>query len=91
MLAVYIRPFAKARRMGHPGFWGRLRVEALGLRFTAAGGPLGFDFYWAGFAGGVVVEAAPAVVLGFRDEAAGDGVAVDVVELFGELLCGLRR
>jgi hypothetical protein len=28
-----------------------------------------------------VVEAAPAVVFGFRDEAAGDWVAVDVADL----------
>src|SRR5882724_8725712 len=26
-LAVYIPPFAKARRMGHPGFWGGLSGE----------------------------------------------------------------
>jgi hypothetical protein len=32
-------------------------------------------------AGGVVVEAAPAVVFGAGDEAAGDGVAVDVADL----------
>ena len=58
----------------------------LGLTFAASSGPLGFDFDGAGFAGGVVVEAAPAVVFGFGDEAAGDGVAVDVLELFCELL-----
>jgi hypothetical protein len=34
--------------------------------------------------GGVVVEAAPAVVFGFGDEASGDGVAVDVLDLFDE-------
>ena len=73
---------------GAPGlFWLVERVEgAKFLSFAAAGGPLGFDFYWVRFAGGVVVEAAPAVVFGFRDQAAGDRVAVDVLELFGELL-----
>ena len=43
-----------------------------------------FDFYGVGFAGGVVVEAAPTVVFRFSDEAAGDGVAVDVLALFDE-------
>lgn len=44
---------------------------------TVAGGPLGLDFYGAGFAGGVVVEAAPAVAFGVGDEASGDWIAVD--------------
>jgi hypothetical protein len=43
-----------------------------------------------GFAGGVVVEAGPAVVFRFSDEAAGDGVAVDVLALFDELFCALH-
>jgi hypothetical protein len=29
VLAVYIPPFAKARRMGHPGFWGWVGVGGL--------------------------------------------------------------
>jgi hypothetical protein len=48
---------------------------------------LGFDFDGAGFAGGVMAEAAPAIVFWIGDQAASDGVAVDVLELFGELLC----
>jgi hypothetical protein len=47
-------------------------------------GPVGFDFDGGGLAGGVVVEAAPAVVFGAGDEAAGDGVAVDVADLLYE-------
>src|SRR3979490_2775043 len=83
--AVYVPPFAmRLRRMGHPApglFWLVERVEgARFLSFAAAGGPLGFDFYWVRFAGGVVVEAAPAVVFGFRDQAAGARVAGDVLE-----------
>ena len=35
--------------------------------------------------GGVGVEAGPGVVAGFGDEAAGDGVAVEVAELFDVL------
>ena len=58
----------------------------LGFGFAAAGGPLGFDFYGMGFAGRVVVEAAPPIMLGFRDQAARDGVLVDVMEFFCELL-----
>jgi len=50
----------------------------LGL-ISRGGGPLRFDFYGMRFAGCVVGGAAPAVVFGFGDEAAGDGVAVDVL------------
>ena len=35
-----------------------------------------------------MVEAAPAVVFGFVDEAAGDGIAVDVLDLFDKLAGG---
>lgn len=52
------------------------------LVVAAGGGPLGFDFYWAFCAGGVVVEAGPLPIFWFGDEAAGDGVAVDVAEFF---------
>ncbi len=52
------------------------------MAFAAGPGPVGFDLYRAGFAGGIVVEAAPAVVLGFGDEAPGYGIAVDVTNLF---------
>jgi hypothetical protein len=55
---------------------------------TVAGGPLRLDFYGDGFAGGVVVEAAPAVVFGFGDEASGDWIAVDVLDLLFELAGG---
>jgi hypothetical protein len=81
-------PSQKREGWGTRGFWGWLRVGGLGLSFAAAGRPLGFDFYWVGFAGGVVVEAAPAVVFGFGGQAAGDRVAVDVLKFFGELLWG---
>ena len=50
------------------------------MLFTATGAPVGFDFDRGRFAGGVVVEAAPAVVFGFRDESSGDWVAVDVLD-----------
>jgi len=40
---------------------------------------------WGGFTGGVVVEAAPAVVFGVGDESAVYGVAVDVADLLYEL------
>ena len=43
---------------------------------------------YAGFAGSVVVEAGPGVVLGAGDEATGDRIAVDVLELLGELVRG---
>ncbi len=55
---------------------------------SLAGGPLGFDFYGAGFSGGVVVEAAPAIVFGFGDEASGDWVSVDVLDFLFELSVG---
>jgi hypothetical protein len=45
-----------------------------------------FNFDWAGFASGVVVEAAPAVVFGFDDKATLDRVAVDVLHLFDVFL-----
>jgi hypothetical protein len=63
--------------MGHPILlWAR--------PFAGVGGPVGFDFDGGGFDGCVVVEAAPAVVLGFRDEASGDWVAVDVLDFLFE-------
>ena len=65
--------------LGHP---------PLSLSFSAAGGPAGLDFDGAGLAGGVVVEAAPTVVFRFGDEASGDWVAVDVLNLFYEFGCG---
>ena len=52
----------------------------------SAGGPLRLYFYGAGFPGGVVVEAAPAIVFGMGDEAAFDRIAMDVLEFFYELL-----
>jgi hypothetical protein len=51
--------------------------------FAAAGGPFGLDLDGSGFAGGVMVEAAPAVVLGFGHETSGDWIAVDVLNFFG--------
>jgi len=48
---------------------------------TTRPGPLGFDFDGAYLAGCVVVEAAPAIVLGARDQAALDRVAMDVLKL----------
>ena len=59
-----------------------------GRSFAAAGGPVGFDFDGGGVAGGVVVEAAPAVVFGFGDEASGDRITVDVLDLLFEFSCG---
>jgi hypothetical protein len=56
-----------------------------GCAFAAAKGPVGFDFDGARFAGGVVVEAAPAVVFGVGDEPSFDRVAVDVLEFFDVL------
>jgi hypothetical protein len=43
-----------------------------------------FDFDRAGFAGLPVEEAAPTPVFGLFDEAAFDGVAVDVLEFLDE-------
>jgi hypothetical protein len=48
--------------------------------------PVGFDFDGIGFAGGVVVEAAPAVVFGLGDEIASYWVAVDVLNLLDVFL-----
>ena len=56
--------------------------------FAAASCPFGLDLDGAGFACGVVVEAAPAVVFGFGDEAASDGIAVDVSDFFYEFGIG---
>jgi hypothetical protein len=53
-----------------------------GRAFAAAVCPVGFNFDGAGFAGGVVVEAAPAVVFGVGDKASLDRIAVDVLKLF---------
>ena len=58
------------------------------VNLGSAGGSFGFDFYWAGFADGVVVEAAPAVVFGAFDQAAGYWVAVDVADFFHEFVGG---
>jgi hypothetical protein len=75
--------------MGHPGllwlvecgraWWGSgflwmVEIGRLDLEFACAGGPLRFDFYGVGFAGGVVVEAAPTVVFRFSNEAAVTGL-----------------
>jgi hypothetical protein len=54
---------------------------------SSTGGPFGIDFDGAGFAGGVVVEAAPAIVFGFGDESSCDWVAVDVLDFLFELAC----
>ena len=54
----------------------------------SAGGPLGFDFYLARFAGRIVVEAAPAVVFGSRDQASGDWIAVYVLDFLFEFAGG---
>lgn len=54
--------------------------------FAAVGGPRGFDFDGAGFAGGDVVEAGPWPVLRFVYQAALDGIAVHVTQLLGGLL-----
>ena len=56
--------------------------------FAATHGPLGFDLYGTYFVDGVMVEAAPAVVFGFGDEASGDWVAVDVLDFLFEFACG---
>jgi hypothetical protein len=73
--------------MGHPSFCVALDSgRGLAWAFAGAVGPFGFDFDGAGFAGGVVIEAAPAVVFGIGDEAAFYWVAVDVLELLDVLL-----
>ena len=74
--------------MGHPAPGTRGMGWFLCMDCPSAGGPFGCDFYWAGFAGGVVVEAAPAVVFGFSDEASGDWVAVDVLDFLFKLSGG---
>ena len=51
-------------------------------------GPVGFDFDGTGFAGSVVVEAAPAVALGVGDEATFDRVAVDILDFLFEFVGG---
>src|SRR3981081_378577 len=63
-------------------------TRSFGESDPAASGPFGFDFDGAGFAGGVVVEAAPAVVFGLGDEASGDGVAMDVLDFLFEFSRG---
>ena len=68
--------------------WGTQSMGWLWISFAAAVGPVGFDFDGAGVAGGVVVEAAPSVVFGFGDEAAGNGVAVDVADFLYKFPCG---
>jgi hypothetical protein len=59
-----------------------------GKLFAVLGGPVGFDFDGGEFAGGVVVEAAPAVVFGFGDESSGYEVAVDVLDFLFEFAWG---
>jgi hypothetical protein len=49
---------------------------------------VGFDLDSADFSGGPVVEAAPGPIFGPLDEAALDGIAVDVLELLDELGMG---
>ncbi len=51
---------------------------------TSIDGPFGFDFDGSGFAGGVVVEAAPSIVFRTVDESAGYRIAVDVTDLLDE-------
>jgi len=53
------------------------------LGFALGGGPVGFDFDRAGVVGEVVGEAAPLVLFGVGDEAALDGVSVDVTDDLG--------
>jgi hypothetical protein len=49
---------------------------------------MGFDFHLAGLAGGPVAIAAPRPIVGLFNEAAHDGIAMDVLELFDELGVG---
>jgi len=49
---------------------------------------VGLDFDRTDFAGCPVVEAAPLPIFGFVDQAARDGVAVNVLDFFGELGMG---
>jgi len=56
--------------------------------FALVPGPLGFDFYSAGFPGEVVAITAPWPVFGVFYEAALYGVAVDVLELLDVLAVG---
>ena len=49
---------------------------------------MGFDFDATGFSGQPVGEAAPGPVFGFFDEAAFDGVTVNVLELLDEFGLG---
>ena len=56
--------------------------------FAEVGCPFGLDLDGAGFACGVVVEAAPAIVFWFGDESSGDWIAVDVLDFLFELACG---
>ncbi len=51
-------------------------------------GPVGFNLDCGDFAGGVVIEAAPAIVFGAWDESASDGVAVNVADLLYEFSGG---
>ncbi len=55
--------------------------------FAAVCGPVGFDFNRVGFACGVVIEAAPAIVFRLGDQASGDWVAVDVLDLLYKFGC----
>ena len=64
--------------------WGILAF-VVGSALALVRCPFGFDLNGAGFAGGVVVEAAPGVVFGFGDESPCDWVAVDVLDLFDSL------
>ena len=56
--------------------------------FAAVPGPVGFDFYTAGFAGEVVAIAAVGPVFGIFYKAFRYWIAMDVAELFHEFLVG---
>ncbi len=60
----------------------------IGEGVAVAYGPVRFDFDGVGFAGGIVVETAPAIVFGFGDYSSGYWVEVDVLDLFYEFGCG---
>jgi hypothetical protein len=57
-----------------------------GRALATAASPFGFNFDGTGFAGCVVVEAAPTVAFRTGDETTLDWVAVNVLELFDEFL-----
>jgi hypothetical protein len=68
--------------------WGTQSICGLERGGSAAVRPIGFDFDSGGRAGSVVVEAAPAVVLGFGDQASGYRIAMDVADFFYKFASG---